>query len=273
VELRVRSATEVAAFYRRVIGLTVDRTDEGASLSAGGGEPLLILRETPDAPDRHPDAAGLYHVAFRVPDRGALGAAVRRIRAASHPIDGRADHTASEAIYLTDPEGNGIEIYADRPRTEWEYTDDGQVRLRGDPLDLETITARTPTDFDPDGSIHPETDIGHVHLEVTDLERSTPFYRDAVGFGLRRRKPRSVFLAGGEYHHHLALNTRYGRTQPYSQAALGVASIEITVPPAAFGEVRNRFRDRDIEATDRGEEVSVVDPDGIPFVVTTRDRS
>jgi catechol 2,3-dioxygenase len=263
----------MAAFYRRVIGLTVDRKDGGASLSAGDSEPLLTLRETPDAPDRHPDAAGLYHVAFRVPDRDALGAAVRRIRAASYPLDGRADHTASEAIYLTDPEGNGIEIYADRPRAEWEYTDDGQVRLPGDPLDLEAITARAPPDFDPDGGIHPETDIGHVHLEVTDLGRSTAFYRDAVGFGLRRRKSRSVFLAGGEYHHHLALNTRYGRTRPYDEAALGVASIEITVPLAAFEELRNRFRDRDIEATDRAGGVTVVDPDGIPFVVTTRDRS
>lgn len=269
VVLRTRSAAALADFYGRVLGMEVDHVADGASLSAAGGEPLVTLREAPDAPDRESDAAGLYHVAFRVPDRAALADSLLRVEAADYPIDGAADHVASEAIYLTDPEGNGVELYVDRPRGKWEYTDDGQVRLPGDPLDRSEVTAHASGD--PGDAIHPETDVGHVHLEVTDLDRATEFYRDVLGFNLRLRKPRAVFLAGGEYHHHLAVNTRYGRTRPYREDALGVEAVEFTVPAPAFDAVRERLRARDVETTERGQSVVVADPDRIPIVLTSQD--
>jgi len=266
VVLRAGSAGDLADFYERVVGLSADRGDGVVRLSADGDEPLVTLRVEPDAPERPADAAGLYHFALRVPDRPALGAALRHIRDEGYSLDGVADHVASEALYLSDPEGNGIEIYNDRPREEWEYMNDGQVRLSGDPLDLGPIEAAAPDEI-PDG-IHPETDMGHVHLEVTDLERSSAFYREGLGFNLRLRKPRAVFLAGGAYHHHLAINTRMGRTRAYQPDALGVETVEFRVPRAAFEDVRARLRERDADVRDRDRGLEIADPDGIRIVMT-----
>lgn len=268
VALRVRSVDDVAAFYREVIGLGVERDGRRVRLSAGDGEPLLVLREDQDAPERPATSAGLYHVALRVPDREALGAALTRIQRADHPLDGAADHVASEALYLTDPVGNGLEVYTDRPRDAWEYTDDGQVRLPGDPLDLAAVEAAAPDD--PGDAIHPDADVGHVHLAVTDLDRSTAFYRDALGFGVRRRKPRATFLAGGEYHHHLAVNTRGGRTRPFDADSLGLESVTFSLPAPDVEATARRLERRDLYADRRDGSMAVTDPDGVPVRFVSR---
>jgi len=269
VTLRVRSARPLVGFYEDVVGLVAEENSDRVELSAGEGPPLLVLCEDRDAPERERDAAGLYHVAYRVPARAALGDALRRIRRSDHPLAGAADHVASEALYLSDPEGNGVEIYCDRPRDEWEHTDSGEVRLPGDPLDLDDLAAAAngdSRDMLPDGS-----DVGHVHLEATDLDESTYFYRDLLGFRLRRRKPRATFLAGGDYHHHLAVNTRAGRTTPYRPGALGLDSVTFAVPREAYDALRERVRERGVDADELGDGIRVADPDGIPIVVTPDD--
>lgn len=268
VVLRVRSASDVADFYRDVVGLAPRRVDGRVELSADGGRSLVTLVEDPDAPGRRADAAGLYHVAVRVPDRRALGDALARIRRSEWSLDGAADHVASEALYLSDPEGNGVEVYADRPRDEWEYTDDGQVHLPGDPLDRSVLEAAASPDLVD--RVPPGTDVGHVHLEVTDLQAAITFYRDVLGFDQRLRKPRASFLAGGDYHHHLAVNTRGGRTTGYRPDALGLASVEFTVPDAAFDALRDRLLAHDVPTTARGASVRVEDPDGIPVVFSSQ---
>lgn len=266
VVLRVRSASAVADFYRDVVGLAARRVDGRVELSADGGRTLVALVEDPDAPERRPDAAGLYHVAVRVPDRRALGDALARIRRSEHSLDGAADHVASEALYLSDPEGNGVEVYADRPRDEWKYTDDGQVHLPGDPLDRSVLEAAASPD--PVDRVPPGTDVGHVHLEVTDLQAAITFYRDVLGFDQRLRKPRASFLAGGDYHHHLAVNTRGGRTTGYRPNARGLASVEFTVPDATLDALRDRLVEHDVPTTVEGASVRVKDPDGIPVVLS-----
>lgn len=177
-------------------------------------------------------------------------------------LDGAADHVASEALYLQDPEGTGIELYADRPRDAWAYTDDGQVRLPGDPLDLSPIEAAAPAE--PGGSIDPEAAVGHVHLEVTDLEAATAFYR-SLGFHWQLQKPRATFLAGGDYHHHVALNTRQGRTGPYRSECLGLESVRFAVPESALERTREQLATMDWPVTEGADDLRTEDPDGLPL--------
>ncbi|MFB6310997.1 MAG: VOC family protein [Salinirussus sp.] len=263
VDLRVPALDPAGEFYGGGLGFAVDRDGDIMRCSADGDSSVLILEADPDATPRAAAAAGLYHVAYRHPDRTALAATLARLRAAGYRLTGVADHVASEALYLDDPAGNGVELYTDRPREEWEYTDAGEVRLPGEPLDIAPIEAAAPAD--PGARIHPDTDIGHVHLEVTDLERSAAFYRDVLGFNHRLRKPRALFLAGGEYHHHIALNTRQGRTQPYDPDAQGLVEITFDIPPAAFDRLQNRVADAGIDAERTDERLQVRDPDGIPL--------
>jgi catechol 2,3-dioxygenase len=262
VVLRVPALADVLPFYRRGLGLAIESDGERAWVSAGD-EVLLVIQADPDAADRSPASAGLYHVALRVPSRRELGAALARLRSASYELDGAADHVASEALYLRDPAGNGLEIYADRPREAWEYTAEGEVRLPGDPLDLSTIETSPPAE--PGDTIHRDTDIGHVHLEVTDLDESATFYASDLAFNRRRHKPRATFLAGGEYHHHLALNTRGGRTAPYDPNSRGLTSVALSLPEADYDAALDRFRRRDLQISEEREGITVTDPDGIPI--------
>jgi len=180
VALTATDVDELAAFYRDVVGLAViSRTADRATLGAGDTS-LLELREDASAQPRPASAAGLFHTAFRVPDRGALGDALDRVRDRWR-LTGASDHRVSEALYLRDPEGNGVEIYRDRPRDEWPTTD-GRVEMTTAPLDLDALAAdASGADAAPAG-----TDVGHVHLEVTDLDESREFYVDALGLRLRQ---------------------------------------------------------------------------------------
>ncbi|MDY6765638.1 MAG: VOC family protein, partial [Halobacteria archaeon] len=140
VTLKVSSLNEMTEFYSDVIGLEVDRKEDGkAWLSPKNDDPLLVLNERQDAPPRSRTEAGLYHLAIRVPDRGDLAHSLARIRAEGKSLTGASDHLVSEALYLSDPEGNGIEVYHDRPKGEWDHTQDGSVVMDTLPLDLNDI--------------------------------------------------------------------------------------------------------------------------------------
>jgi catechol 2,3-dioxygenase len=257
VALRVAALDDVTEFYRSVVGLTVlDRTPTTATLGAGG-KPLLDLSAAPDAPPRRGSGAGLYHVAFRVPSRAALGDALARVRD-EWRLDGASDHRVSEALYLSDPEGNGVEVYRDRPRAEWPETDDGRVAMTTDPLDLDGVAAaaagatRAPSD----------TDVGHVHLEVSSLDAFRSFYVSALGFAVRAAVPGAVFVAAGGYHHHVGANTWRGRTTPAE--GRGLSWVEVTVPTAeALDAVRGRLADRGVAVAERATGLAVEDPDGV----------
>ncbi|MFC5279497.1 VOC family protein, partial [Halorubrum rubrum] len=182
VALRVGDLDSTTAFYRDVIGLAVlDRNGTTATLGAGG-TPLLELTADPDAPDRGRADAGLFHAAFRVPSRAALGDALDRIRE-RWELDGASDHDVSEALYLADPEGNGVEVYRDRPRESWSTVGDGRVHMTTEPLDAEGVAAAAAGE---DGA-PADTNVGHVHLEVTSIEAFERFYIGLCSFGIRRR--------------------------------------------------------------------------------------
>jgi catechol 2,3-dioxygenase len=255
VALRVGSLEELRPFYRR-LGFAVERDGRRASLVTADGTDLLILTETPDAPDRPSTAAGLFHFAIRVPSRRALADSLVRLEDAGLRLTGASDHLVSEALYLRDPEGNGIEIYRDLPREDWPRTDDGGVGIDTLPLDTDALRAEgAPTDRFPSG-----TDMGHVHLEVTDIDRAREFYVDSLGFQLQATDPRgqAAFVAAGGYHHHVGLNVWNGRSDRAGNAR-GLEWYELVVPD---GDARRQLGAR-LDARSEGGALVVSDPDGI----------
>jgi catechol 2,3-dioxygenase len=287
--LRVADLEAAVAFYVDVLGLErldVDRLDAAsAAQPADGeravlgvdGEALLALDGAPDAPRRGPTEAGLYHVAIRVPDRPTFGAVVASLQDRSL-IDGAADHAVSEAIYLRDPEGNGLELYVDRPREDWPVAD-GRVAMVTDPLGLEELVALAPdagesgniaADDSPAPTLPGGTTIGHVHLEVTDLVATQAFYGETLGMNVRQRMgDQALFLAAGEYHHHVGANTWQRRSAPATGGSLGLAWFEVVVPDAdALAAAVERFEAEGVAVERPAAGVAAVtDPDGIALRV------
>ncbi|WP_416065734.1 VOC family protein [Rhizobium sp. ZK1] len=202
--LVVKDLVAVSGFYQKMLGLSVlERTASGEVLGVAG-LPLLTLTTDRDAREAPRNAAGLFHTAFLMPNRTELA---RWLRHAAHNnvmLDGASDHLVSEAIYLSDPEGNGIEIYADRPHESWKFHQDGMVEMATLRLDLQALYNSAPDDAW--GGMVDGTAIGHIHLQVGDIPQADVFYRDVLGLKLMARYPGASFFASGGYHHHLGAN-------------------------------------------------------------------
>jgi catechol 2,3-dioxygenase len=255
--LVVGDLAEMVSFYRDVVGLTVQTRSADHATLGDGESPLLELHRDEDAAPRRRTQAGLFHTAFRVPTRAALGAALDRIRD-RWQLDGASDHYVSEALYLSDPENNGVEIYVDRPRADWPRSADGSAEIGTVALDITDIAAQS----DGSTAVPAGTSVGHMHLEVSDIDTARSFYVDTVGLGVQEEMRSALFLAAGDYHHHLGLNTWNGRSTP--AGGRGLAWYEFLVPDeAALASARERLEAADISITelDRGFEIS--DPDGI----------
>lgn len=235
VELAVADRGRSRVFYGDVIGLDESRR---------GDFGIVRLVEQIGAEPVDRSASGLYHLAILVPERRHLAEAVERINRAGWRIAGSADHGVSEAIYLSDPDGHGIEIYWDRPRDQWPMQN-GELKMVTEPLDFDSFMA----EFQGDAGRMPEgTTLGHVHLQVSDLEQSREFYMDRLGLDLMQRMFNAAFLSSGGYHHHVGLNTWHSRGR-------GPASEDF----ARLLSVRFAVSETDLEAL--GSEV--VDPSGI----------
>ncbi|MDR7481656.1 MAG: VOC family protein [Armatimonadota bacterium] len=224
------------AFYGEVLGLQVrDRRDDLAVLTADGAAPLVVLVALPGARPQPRRTTGLYHFAILLPTRRELARALARLVQARYPLHGASDHLVSEALYLADPDGHGIELYADRPRQQWPTTARG-VAMATAPLDLDSLLA----DLDAPaaaaaGSLPPQTRIGHVHLRVADLGEAEAFYHGRLGFDVTQRDyPGALFLAAGGYHHHIGVNIWGSQgAPPPPRDALGLRAFTIVLPDAA----------------------------------------
>lgn len=205
VRLQVSDLARSIDYYQRVIGLRAETTaDDSATLTARDDDrPLVILRTRPGVTRGRRGAFGLYHFALLLPDRAALGRFAAHL-SAQNIRAGMADHLVSEALYLWDPDGLGIEVYADRPRATWQYRD-REIAMTTDPLDITGLIAGTDgTAWD---GMPKNTTIGHVHLNVGDLGEAEAFYHRALGFDKTAWSyPGALFLSAGGYHHHLGTN-------------------------------------------------------------------
>jgi catechol 2,3-dioxygenase len=253
VRLDVADLARSTEFYERVLGLPlISREQDSALLGADAQHPALELRALAEPTALTPHSTGLFHVAWLQPSRAALAETVRRIVRARWPIDGASDHGVSEALYLSDPDGLGIEIYADRPREMWQRPPGGHgVVMVTLALDIDDLLAQAPAA--PSESVAPGTSIGHVHLKVADIPRATAFYRDMLGFEEQALLPSAAFLSAGGYHHHIGLNSW--------QSAGASAS-----PPNAPG-----LREIGFEVATDG--ATLEDPDGIRLAFAAKPGS
>jgi catechol 2,3-dioxygenase len=233
-----------------VLGLPLtSRDDEHALLGPDARRPALELSAIAGPTLLSPHTTGLFHVAWLHPTRAALADTIRRIAGSRWPIEGASDHGVSEALYLSDPDGLGIEIYADRPREQWQRPTGGHgVRMFTLALDLEDLLAQSSSEIG-DGAIAaiaPGASIGHVHLKVADVPRAVAFYRDALGFEEQAQLPSAAFVSAGGYHHHVGLN---------SWQSAGASA-----PPASAPHLREIDFELDRDAP---QPQALTDPDGI----------
>jgi len=230
VRLRVSDLQRSLTFYSDVLGFTSEIIEGGReALLSAGGSVLLRLEEHPGAIPRPRRSTGLYHFAVLVPDRATLGRSFVRLMKTGYPMTGAADHLVSEALYLEDPDKNGIEIYRDRPKDEWTF-DGPMVRMANEPVDLDSLFRDGSTvGF---GGLPPGTTMGHIHLHVRDLEEAEKFYAGVLGFDVMMRwAPSALFVSAGGYHHHIGLNTWAGvGSPPPPEDAAGLMDFEIVVP-------------------------------------------
>ena len=237
VALTVNDLPAVRDFYLAALGLEPLGGDGGVALLGAAGRPLLELREDRSARRRSAREAGLFHTAFLLPSRAALGRWLRHAAEARVPIQGASDHLVSEALYLADPEGNGIEVYADKPREAWPLQD-GRIRMATDPMDVNGVAASAdgPWTGAPEGTV-----VGHVHLQVGDVPEAEAFYHGTLGFDVVTHYPGASFLRSGGYHHHLGANVWNSRGAPRrSYPSTGLADVEILADAGALGEVLAR---------------------------------
>ncbi|HEY6602136.1 MAG TPA: VOC family protein [Xanthobacteraceae bacterium] len=229
VTLRVRDLDLVANYYRDAIGLTVMQRSATSARLGSGGVALLDLERREGAAREARNAAGLYHTAFLMPTRKDLARWLVHAAKNKVPLSGFADHLVSESVYLDDPEGNGIEVYADRAPELWKW-EAGSVAMATDQLDIDGLLALTDTRTTNYAKAPDDLRIGHMHLRVGDLEQADRFYAGTIGFAPTRKRSGAAFLSSGRYHHHLGLNVwQSAGAGPRDDTATGLAWFSLEV--------------------------------------------
>jgi catechol 2,3-dioxygenase len=263
VSLTVRDLPRSLAFYTEIMGLHVVQNSASSAHLGTGAYTLLRLVENPLARSAN-GTAGLYHFAILVPSRLDLALSLRHLLETRTPLQGFADHLVSEAIYLADPDGNGVEIYRDRPRDDWPRRD-GQLMMATDPLDVNGLLDELSDASGDWTGLASETRIGHIHLHVSDLGEAIAYYEQTLGFDLiLRYGPSAAFLSAGGYHHHIGCNTWAGVGVPSAPVdAVGLRWFSIDLPDAnAYQECALRAKNASQLAQERHDGLLVRDPSG-----------
>lgn len=264
VSLTVADLNRSLDFYTHVLGLIPAGREAGEVTLNAGELPLLHLVELPGAPPKPPHTTGLYHFAVLLPSRLDLARWLRHVLEIGQPLQGWADHGVSEAVYLADPDGNGIEVYRDRPRAEWPRQGGG-LQMVTDPLDAQGLLALTEADgarwaAAPAGAV-----MGHVHLHVAAIQPALEFYCNVLGLDLvQRYGPSAAFVSAGGYHHHVGLNTWAGVNAPPPPAnAAGLRFWTLLVPDEpGLAALLERLRAAQAHIEPRGNGWYARDPSG-----------
>jgi catechol 2,3-dioxygenase len=262
IGLNVANLIRSIQFYTDVLGFSViQQAGQVVLLGPADSQPLLALRERPGAQPKPREATGLYHFAILLPSRADLGRAVQRLNDFSHPIREFEDHLVSESVYLADPDGNGIELYRDRPRDEWP-TKNGRVTMGSLPIDVPQLLADGASDGRAWAGLPAGSRIGHLHLQVADILQAEAFYCGVLGFDLIVDMETALFVSAGDYHHHVGMNTWYSQSGPLApDAAAGLlaATIEFADEDARAAVV-GRLERAGIPTTPNQDAVVVRDP-------------
>jgi catechol 2,3-dioxygenase len=272
VSLRVRDLKLMTGFYKDVIGLDLISGNDSESVLGKDGQPLLTLIAKPsDAPDNK-ISAGLFHTAFLMPSRQALGEWLITVARNGIKFTGFADHLVSEATYLDDPEGNGIEVYSDRSPLGWTWND-GLVQMATEELDIEGLVKGQPEDRSLPYVAPSGFRIGHVHLRVGQVEKAEEFYIGTAGLERTARYGNSAsFLANGHYHHHIGANIWQSRNAGQrSDAMSGLGHVAFSTAPALMDGLRGRLKASGADFHEQGDVIEALDPWGtrVQFVPTT----
>lgn len=271
VSLRVHDLSAMKEFYRNVLGMEVMSEADGLAILGIDGRELLHLVKGNDMVPSLVPHAGLFHLALLLPKENDLGAFLYHLNAVKYNLDGAGDHVFSQAFYMHDLEGNGIEIYADRPREDWNYEADGLLKAVTDPVDIDALIANY--DGKPWNGLPKDTIMGHVHLSIKDLDIARKFYIDFLGMELKTELPTALFVAKDGYHHHLGMNT-WGRVKdldlPVNES--GLISYEIRVDN--LDEIISKLQDQKVynyQVLDQG--VLINDGNGIDLILSQKENN
>jgi catechol 2,3-dioxygenase len=264
VRLTVVDPERQSDFYETTIGLERLDSSNGVARLGSGDTRLVELDTAPEAPPRPPRTTGLFHLAIVVPTRADLARALRRVTSSGWRFTGAADHLVSEALYLDDPEGNGIELYRDRPRDEWRY-ENGELQMATLPLELEGVISELEAGDHQAPKMAPGTKMGHVHLQVAEIDAARAFYEGALDLDVTVESyPGALFLSSGGYHHYIGLNTWAGEGVPAPpQGSRGLRRYELEVSDdGQLEEVERRLIDAGFEAERDDNGLLTADPSG-----------
>jgi catechol 2,3-dioxygenase len=273
VTLRVADLDAMIRYYRDGVRLSLLSHDGGVAVLGRGSTPIVVLEHAPAMRHAGPREAGLFHTAILFDTRADLAAALYSV-ATQYPagFTGSADHLVSNAFYFTDPEGNGVELYWDRDRTEWSWTH-GMVDMDTKYVDPNAFLQSHLTEVALDTAAARPGKVGHVHLSVGDVDAARSFYVDTLGFETTAGLGDALFVSAGGYHHHMAMNTWNSRGAGRRQLALGLGLVRIEVPGADdLGALAERMRHGSVELADDGRTVAFDDPWANRIEVTTPAR-
>ena len=262
VTLKVADLARSLEFYTHLIGLQILKQGNGSAVLGSGSRPILLLEEVPGATRLARNVTGLYHAAILFPTRHSLAVKIQQLLRVNYPF-GYGDHLVSEAFYLDDPDANGLELYADRPRSTWVW-DGGQVRMASDPIDFKSLFAEVQ-DNDPALKNHAApagTKLGHMHLRVGNIPKALAFYHDVLGFDIVAEMPTALFLSAGGYHHHIGMNTWESEDgKPTPENSAGLREFSISLPDQAeLDRLTQQIEAAGITVERSGDSALVLDP-------------
>jgi catechol 2,3-dioxygenase len=264
LSLTVADLARSIAFYSEALGFEVLHEDASEATLGAAGTPLLLLTELTGAepwPHDRYGYTGLYHFAILMPTRADLGRWLRHWLELGCPLPGQGDHLVSEALYLSDPDGNGIEIYQDRPRDQWVRVN-GQVQMATDPVDIRGLLSEGDRAGEPWTGLPAGTKLGHMHLQVGDIDLAEAFYHRVLGFDVVIRMPSALFISAGGYHHHIGMNIWHSKDAPAApEGTAGLRFFTVVLPSEeARQAVVSRIEEAGVPYTRSGDSIAVQDP-------------
>jgi catechol 2,3-dioxygenase len=261
VTLRVSDLERSRRFYEGILAFQLIEQEPGKVILGGQDKlPLLELLEVPGAAPQPRRATGLYHVAILLPTRADLGRELLRLTSANWQI-GQGDHLVSEALYVSDPDGNGLELYRDRPRSTWQWNN-GNVKMASDPVDISGLVAEGESIGDAWDVLPAGTRVGHIHLQIGDVKQAEHFYHTILGFDVVAHMPAALFVSAGGYHHKIGLNTWQSLgARPTPATSVGLQSYVVAIPTAeALLEVKERLLTHNISFAEQEDSITLNDP-------------